>query len=152
MHTIRNMFKQLHWANERILEHLRTQADNKQVVRLFAHILHSEKAWFTRLSGKDSSHIPFWPDADLSDCSRLVDENNANFSAYLSVIETNGNLEDVIAYKSITGASYATSVRNILTHLALHGQYHRGQINTILRSAGGEPVNVDYITYIRELS
>ncbi|GGD50751.1 hypothetical protein GCM10010911_05360 [Paenibacillus nasutitermitis] len=84
MHTIRNMFKQLHWANERILEHLLTQADNKQAMRLFAHILHSEKTWFTRLSGRDSSHIPLWPDADLSDCSRLVDENNANFSAYLS--------------------------------------------------------------------
>ncbi|GGD50756.1 hypothetical protein GCM10010911_05370 [Paenibacillus nasutitermitis] len=70
----------------------------------------------------------------------------------ISLIETNGNLEDVVAYKNQTGASYATSVRDILTHLALHGQYHRGQINTILRSAGGEPVNVDYITYIRELS
>ncbi|MBO7748726.1 DinB family protein [Paenibacillus sp. MWE-103] len=152
MQTIRIMFKQLNWANKRILAHLRTQDHNEQALRLFAHILHSEQVWLTRLLGKDSSHIAIWPDADLSDCSRWIDENHGNFLAYLISIEENGNLENVIAYKNQTGRSYTTSVHDILTHVALHGQYHRGQINTILRAAGGEPVNVDFIAYIRELS
>lgn len=151
MQTIRNMFKQLNWANERILAHLHTQDHNEQALRLFAHILHSEQVWLTRLLENDSSHIAIWPDADLSDCSRWVDENNGNFLAYLSTVEENVTLEKVINYKNQTGASYSTSVRDILTHVALHGQYHRGQINTMLRAAGGEPVNVDYITYVREL-
>lgn len=152
MQTIRNMYKQLHWANERILAHLRTQEPNEQALRLFAHILHAEQVWLTRLLGQDSSHIALWPDADLSDCSRRVEENHQNFSAYLATLEDDGSLEKVITYKNQTGASYSTSVHDILTHVALHGQYHRGQINAMLRAAGAEPINVDYITYVRELS
>lgn len=152
MQTIRNMFQQLNWANERILAHLRTQDHNEQALRLFAHILHAEQVWLTRLQGQDSSHIAIWPDADLSDCSRWVEDNKVNFQAYLNTVEENGSLEKIISYTNQTGASYSTSVRDILTHLALHGQYHRGQINTVLRAAGGEPINVDYITYVREIS
>lgn len=152
MQTILNMFKQLNWANERILAHLRTQEHNGQALRLFAHILHSEQVWLTRLLEKDSSHIAIWPDADLLNCSRSVDENKENFLSYLSTVQENGTLEKVIHYKNQTGAAYSTSVRDILTHVALHGQYHRGQINAMLRAADGEPVNVDYITYIREQS
>ncbi|WP_127533326.1 DinB family protein [Paenibacillus kobensis] len=152
MQTIRNLFKQLHWANERIVVHLRTQDHNEQAVRLFAHILHAEQVWFTRLSGRDSSHIATWPDADLTECNRWVDENHKNFLAYLAAIEEKGDLDHIIAYKNQSGTLFSTSVRDILTHVALHGQYHRGQINTILRTAGSEPVNVDYITYVRERS
>jgi uncharacterized damage-inducible protein DinB len=31
----------------------------------------------------------------------------------------------------------------------LHGQYHRGKINVLLRQSGAEPVLVDYIGYVR---
>jgi len=36
--------------------------------------------------------------------------------------------------------------------VALHGSYHRGQVAAAVRAAGGEPVNTDYITYVRELA
>lgn len=81
-----------------------------------------------------------------------MEDNHRNFSAYLATLEDDGSLEKAIAYKNQTGAAYSTSVRDILTHVALHGQYHRGQINAMLRAAGAEPINVDYITYVRELS
>jgi len=41
-------------------------------------------------------------------------------------------------------------VRDILLHVAMHGQYHRGQINQLLRGAGLEPISVDYIVFVRE--
>ncbi|CAM3677783.1 DinB family protein [Cohnella lubricantis] len=151
MQTIRNMFKQLNWANERILAHLRTQDNNEQAVRLFAHILRAEQVWLARLTGKDSSPIALWSDANLTDCSRWIEENKENFQAYLAAIEEGGSLDHVIEYKNQAGtSSYSTSVRDILTHVALHGQYHRGQINSMLRAAGGEPVSVDYIVFARE--
>lgn len=143
------MFEHLHWANQRILDALRVNTDNERALQLFAHILHVEQVWFTRLTGKDSSHIPLWPDADLSVCSQLVDLNNENYSAYLADMKTNGNLDAEISYKSQNGESFKSSVHDILTQVALHGHYHRGQINSMLRTAGNEPVNVDYITYVR---
>ena len=42
--------------------------------------------------------------------------------------------------------------RDILFHLASHGAYHRGQISVTLRHSNLEPVNTDYITFVRELA
>ncbi len=37
----------------------------------------------------------------------------------------------------------------IVTHVAMHGSYHRGQIARQLRSAGLEPPYTDFIQYTR---
>ena len=45
--------------------------------------------------------------------------------------------------------AYANTQRvplgNILTHVPVHGQHHRGQINADLRAAGITPPTIDYI-------
>lgn len=151
MKTIRSMFDQMYWADKRILNALEAGGDGEsgtEAVRLLSHTLRAEQVWFTRLQGQDSNHLPLWPNDSLDDCKRLAQEMREAFSAYLAEL-TDERLDDVISYINQTGRSYRTSVQDILTHLALHGQYHRGQINMKLRSAGMEPVNVDYITFVR---
>jgi uncharacterized damage-inducible protein DinB len=59
------------------------------------------------------------------------------------------NLDQFISYKNSTGKEFKKSIRDILTHVALHGQYHRGQINLLLRIDGMEPINTDFITFRR---
>ena len=39
-----------------------------------------------------------------------------------------------------------------LLHVPLHGQYHRGKINLLLRQAGRQPAPTDYITFVRGVS
>ena len=34
----------------------------------------------------------------------------------------------LVTYKNSKGTEFRNSKRDILTHVALHGQYHRGQI------------------------
>ena len=60
------------------------------------------------------------------------------------------SLDQNINYTNQHGLSYVTSVRDILFHLASHGAYHRGQVSIVLRESGLEPVNTDYITFVRE--
>ena len=63
MKTIQKMYEHLNWANQRILETLNSIEDeNKEVRRLFSHILFAEKVWITRLQGLDSSSLPLWSD------------------------------------------------------------------------------------------
>jgi uncharacterized damage-inducible protein DinB len=40
-------------------------------------------------------------------------------------------------------------VIDILTHVVVHGAYHRGQIAKLLGRAGVAAVNTDYITFAR---
>lgn len=53
------------------------------------------------------------------------------------------------SYTNSKGDEFKYSVGDILTHVALHGQYHRGQINSRLRAMGVEPVSVDYIIFAK---
>jgi uncharacterized damage-inducible protein DinB len=143
------MFEHLNWANQRILETLQSmKGENQEVSRLFSHILFAEKVWITRLQGLDSSRLPIWSDVDIEVCADLVMQNNESLITFLTNL-SNTDLDKTISYSNSKGIEFKNSVRDILTHVALHGQYHRGQINSRLRADGFEPVNMDFITFVR---
>jgi uncharacterized damage-inducible protein DinB len=147
--TIQKMYEHLDWANKRILKTLQNvKADNQQVINLFCHILNAEQVWVTRLKGMDSSQLPIWSEGDLAICENLIQQNEENFKTFLTDLEE-ADLDNLISYTNSMGKEFENSIRNILTHAALHGQYHRGQINSRLRADGIEPVSVDFITFVR---
>ncbi|MDQ0971243.1 putative damage-inducible protein DinB [Neobacillus niacini] len=148
METIQSMFKHLHWANQRILQTLQNGQENKKAINLFSHILHAENVWNTRLKGADSSHLPIWEEVSLESCVEMVNQNHHNYDELLSTL-FNSNLDQLVSYKNSNGTEFDNSIRDILTHVALHGQYHRGQINQLLRAANKEPISVDYIIFKR---
>lgn len=104
--------------------------------------------WFTRLNGSDSSKLPIWEEVSLVACAELVSKNNQTFKEFLSSLST-PSLERIVSYRNSKGKEFKNSVRDILTHVALRGQYHRGQINLLLSANEIEPVNVDFITFRR---
>lgn len=53
-------------------------------------------------------------------------------------------LQHEVEYHTSNGATFRNSVADILTHVALHGSYHRGQIALVTREAGPTPVPTDY--------
>ncbi|MED1439460.1 DinB family protein [Aeribacillus composti] len=149
METIQKMFEHLHWANERILDSLqKIEGENNGALRLFSHILLTEKLWFTRLQGLDSSHIAIWEDVHIDACAELAKQNEQSITSFLKNL-TNRDLDNIVTYKNSKGIEFQNTLREILTHVALHGHYHRGQINLRLRSERHEPVNVDFITFVR---
>ncbi|MNI18738.1 DinB family protein [compost metagenome] len=148
MKTIQKMFEHLNWANQRMLETLQNTEVEDQEVRLFHHILNAERVWVTRLKGMDSSQLPIWSDGDMAVCAKLSKQNTENFTTLLTEL-ANTDLDNLITYSNSKGEEFKTSIRDILTHVALHGQYHRGQINSRLRAEGIEPVTTDYILFVR---
>jgi uncharacterized damage-inducible protein DinB len=78
----------------------------------------------------------------------MIKQNHPNYAELLSNL-SNTDLDRVVSYKNSKGTEFRNTIREILTHVALHGQYHRGQINQLLRVADLEPINVDFITFKR---
>jgi uncharacterized damage-inducible protein DinB len=143
------MYEHLNWANQRILETLQSiENENQEVNRLFSHILFGEQIWITRLRGLDSSRLPIWSEVDIEVCAELVMQNEESLTTFLTNL-ANTDLDKLISYTNSKGKEFKSSVRDILTHVALHGHYHRGQINLRLRADGIEPVNIDFITFVR---
>ena len=71
------------------------------------------------------------------------------YARYLdSIIET--DLLRLVRYQNSAGISFETTARDILSHVFMHAQYHRGKVNLLLRQAGLTPAPVDFIGYVRQ--
>lgn len=150
MKTIVRQIEHMDWANRRLISAIEDQqCRDSGILSLFHHVLAAEKVWIVRLQGLDSSHLVLWTTSDVERLKEMVLDNGESYRVYLEELNDD-DLDKSIAYRNQSGQPFETSVRDILAHVTTHGQYHRGQINRMLRQAGSEPVALDYIIWARE--
>ena len=145
--TIRKLWAHLEWADEILLEVLHAGAHPEGAVREYAHILGAEEIWLARLEQR-SSRTPVWPALPLGQLGSLARMLHRNYRSYLDRLDE-AALARVVAYTNTAGKPFETSVEDILLHVALHGQYHRGKVNLILRQEGYTPAPTDYVAFVR---
>jgi uncharacterized damage-inducible protein DinB len=145
------LYEHAAWANRRVLELLRSrEGENRRARELFAHILNAELVWLTRLAGRDSNALPIWSELSLEECAALLEENAAGFRKLVAEMPE-AEFSRALTYRNQTGKEFSTAVADILTHVAAHGSYHRGQITEAVKHAGGGPVGTDFILFVREV-
>ncbi len=74
---LRELFGYNDWVNRRIVAALKSNRKEK-AREILAHLLITEKEYFERLYGKDSTGFDFWQDLPLEDCGNLAQENAEN--------------------------------------------------------------------------
>jgi uncharacterized damage-inducible protein DinB len=151
LETIRKFFEYNAWATPRVIASIESlTGDNRDALRPLAHMLTAEKVWLMRLNGEDTQSINLAPEFSLEECRELEAENSDGFARYFTRLSEEV-LHSVLTYKNSKGAEFQTPVLDVLTHVAFHGAYHRGQVASAVRRLGGAPQNTDYITFEREL-
>lgn len=149
---IGRMYLHMGWADQRLLALIASDPERaRPSLHLVSHLLAAERVWLLRLCNKDSSVQPVWPELTLEALEPLATENREGYVRLLSAM-SDDELASEVVYTNQLGRTYRTRADDILIHVAVHGAYHRGQIAAAIRAAGGEPVNTDYITYVRELA
>jgi uncharacterized damage-inducible protein DinB len=143
------LFEHMVWADARVLERLRADDHTPRALKLFAHLLAAERVWLARLRGEDSSALEIWPDLAVEECAALAGHLRIELGALFASLSPS-ELGRLVLYQNSAGREFSTPVGEILIHLALHGAYHRGQIATRMRDAAAEPINTDYITFVRD--
>lgn len=142
------LFAHMNWANLRVIEALQAaDRPDPKVVELLAHVLAAEHLWHARILGVTPSY-PVWPRMSLDECTRLARENHERFTALVASLKDGGADRDV-TYTNTAGVTYSSTVSEILTHVALHGSYHRGQIAWQMRADGQTPNVTDLIVFTR---
>src|ERR1700693_4900954 len=142
------VFQHLVWADARVLESLRAaHSVLKKDQDLYAHILGSEHVWLARIVGI-TPKFAVWATLTLEECERLAAENGAAYQKLASDL-TKEATERAITYRNSAGNEYTSTLEDILTHVSLHGAYHRGQIAASVRAAGDTPIATDYIAFAR---
>lgn len=144
----KKLYQHLAWADERALQSLRAaHSVLKKDLDLYAHILGSEHNWLSRIQGSVPK-LAIWPALTLDECERVAKENVSAFNALVSTL-TPELLQKSITYRNSAGDQFTSTLEDILTHVSLHGAYHRGQIAASVRAAGDTPNSTDYIAFAR---
>ena len=118
-----------------------------KVVEVYSHILGAEHVWLSRINAV-APRFAVWPALTIDEAERLAAANIEGYRMILSGI-TAETLDAPITYRNSAGDQFTSTLDDILTHVALHGSYHRGQIAASLRAAGQVPNPTDYIAFSR---
>lgn len=138
------------WANRKILAALTQLSETDERSRaVMAHLLMAQKVWLTRLRVEDSSGLAIWPGLTLQECVSLLDENERGMQQFLTALAPE-RLPEKIAYRTSTGVERQTAIVDILTHVMLHGSYHRGQLAVAIKRRGAEVPMTDYFIFASE--
>ena len=63
--------------------------------------------------------------------------------------QTPDSLVRQIAYTDLRGQPASMPLNHQILHVVDHATYHRGQLNSMIRRAGGTPANTMYWSYVQ---
>lgn len=148
LEMFRTLWDHAAWADRLVLEALRASGgEPPEALREYGHVLGAEEVWLARIQGRQP-RAAVWPEASFAEVGRLAEETRAAYRAYVASLRDE-DLETAVTYVNSAGREFTNSVADVLLHVALHGQYHRGKVNVLLRRAGHAPAPVDFIAHVR---
>ena len=157
LERIRALYEYNRWANARTLDaasRLRSDEFTKDLGSsypslrdMLAHVLSAEWIWLRRWQG--TSPKALLDPAEFPSISQLrarwaeVERELAEFVAGV----TEESLETTISYVNTKGERWTYPLWQMLQHVVNHSTYHRGQVTTMLRQLGAEPVATDFLVF-----
>ena len=87
-----------------------------------------------------------WPQLTLDECEA---QTRVLLVEWIRTLHEE-DLSRRVDYTNSQGERWNNTIEDILTHVVLHGTYHRGQIATIVRQSGETPAYTDYIHAVRQ--
>jgi uncharacterized damage-inducible protein DinB len=135
------------WADARLLAAVQA-ADAPLAVRELAHVRGAQEIWLSRIEQRTAT-IMIWPELSIDELGTIGAAVDAAWRTFFNGL-TEPALDAAISYRSLAGDPFTTPLGEILLHVLMHGQYHRGKANAALSGASGMPVSVDYILWQRD--
>lgn len=126
----------------RIISETIAKVDEK-IISLINHTLNAQQVWNSRILNEKSFEV--W---QINSFEKLEEINNQNFQASIQIIE-NSDFDQRIEYQNSKGIKFENTIFEMLFQAVNHSTYHRGQINSLLKQSGIEPILTDYIFYKR---
>lgn len=133
----------------------RTTPEYAKASGLLAHVVLARWLWLVRLGAAPASKAPqrdedFFPGAVAPKAlAKMLSEMHATWERYLARLD-DAALARVVEYDALEGGGFTNTVEEVLTQLFGHSWYHRGQIASAVKAAGGEPAATDFIFWARK--
>ena len=141
----KQLFEHEYWANLKVLETLVNANEQPQrAIEIFSHTIAAQRIWLDRMKG-DKNELKVWEIFDREIMLELLEINYSDLTKLLD----NQDLNLLITYQNSKGEHFTNTINQILTHLALHAAYHRGQVVLLLKNHVDGLPTTDYTFYIR---
>ncbi len=148
------------WANHRAMEAasaLTPEQFTKPMGSSFssvrdtlAHICGAEWIWLERFQGRSPSSLPETSQfSEAASLGKHWDELETRLLSFARGL-TQEDLNRVFEYKTLKFGVYKNPLWQSMQHLVNHGTYHRGQVTTMLRQHGAQPILTDLMHFYRE--
>lgn len=116
---------------------------DEKIISLISHTLNAQQIWNSRILGEKNFEV--WQINPFEDLNTI---NHQNFLKSIGIVK-DSDLDQRIEYRNSRGTKFENSIFEMLFHAINHSTYHRGQINSLLKQNGIEPILTDYIFYKR---
>lgn len=157
---MRILFDYNAWANRRSLsaaakltpeQFLQPLGSSFTSVRdTLGHIFGGEWVWLERFQGRSPASLP---DATQFASVEMLGKSWGEFEPRLLDFVrglSQKDLDRVMEYKTLKFGVYSNPLWQSMQHLVNHGTYHRGQVTTMLRQHGAQPILTDLMHFYRE--
>jgi uncharacterized damage-inducible protein DinB len=135
------------WANAQTRDSLVPVAGKApKAVTLLAHIHTGWSAWMDRIE-QTEREIIWFPEVGLDECEQLGEIAQSRWDSFLGGMPDNWPTAKYPA-KLLDGRAAEFTLSEIVMQLVTHGSHHRGQINTLVCQAGGEPEYTTFMGYV----
>jgi uncharacterized damage-inducible protein DinB len=120
----------------------------ERALKIFAHVLACEWLWLERLR-RQRFKVVVWPDSSLATCREQLADLPKAWQLFFDTLDPR-RLAEPVNYTNSKGEAWSNTIEDILMHVVLHSAYHRGQIALVLRDAGYQPPETDFIHCVRQ--
>jgi uncharacterized damage-inducible protein DinB len=104
----------------------------------------AQTIWIERINGT-LSETKVWQIFEKEALQGLFDDN---YQALQQLIDRE-DFSRIVSYTNSRGEHHSSILSDILTHMALHASYHRGQIILLIKGQVEKLPATDYIFYYR---
>ena len=146
--TLEQLWLYNNWANDALFKTFAENGDRMPAscLRLLGHIVNGQTIWLSRMN-PEVANVGVWAEHDLDTCRRMQELTAAGFKVVMEKYADDPYAK--IEYTNSRGMTFTNTVFDMLLQVFTHGGYHRGQIAMEMRKAGLEPINTDYINFVR---
>jgi uncharacterized damage-inducible protein DinB len=114
------------------------------------HMASAQWIWFSRWKGESPKGM--WTAVDYPTQASVLERwgpLKTEVAAFVAE-QTEDSLRKPLSYRNLKGDPFAYPLGHLMLHFTNHSTYHRGQVTTLLRQLGAQPVSTDLVLYYAE--
>ncbi len=118
--------------------------------KLLVHTMAAQWVWLSRWKGHDLRRLEDTTDYPTRESLlKRWPQVHADFSEFI-LAQTALTLAAPLTYRNTRGDQFTLPLGELILHCLDHGTYHRGQVNSLIKLAGGTPVALNYLQFSLE--